>query len=198
MPFLEDNCLILPLSQQLINSEFDCGNDDLNDFFHNDCLNFSEQLLGKSYCFVLESNHNEIVCFFTLANESIKANQLPNARKKRVIKEIPHQKHISSYPAVLIGRLGVSVKYRKLGVGDELLNFIKAWFIHPLNKTGCRFVITDAYNQTPVLSYYKRNGFDFLFSTEEQESEYTRGSSPESSLNTRLMYFDLIKLGRPA
>ena len=40
---------------------------------------------------------------------------------------------------------------------------------------------------------YERNGFNYLFSTEEQEREF-RGIKPERPLNSRLMYFDLIEI----
>jgi hypothetical protein len=43
--------------------------------------------------------------------------------------------------------------------------------------------------------YYKRNGFIELFSTEEQEKEYTN-MSEERGLTTRLLYFDLIVLAQ--
>ena len=45
------------------------------------------------------------------------------------------------------------------------------------------------------LAFYERNGFNYLFSTEEQEREF-RGLKPECLLNSRLMYFDLIELVR--
>ena len=68
------------------------------------------------------------------------------------------------------------------------MDFIKAWFIDPHNKTGCRFIIVDAYNEEIPLSYYTKNGFQYMFSTEKQESEYTnKGTSVK--LNTRLMFF---------
>ena len=75
----------------------------------------------------------------------------------------------------------------------ELMDFIKSWFIDPNNKTGCRFIVVDAYNETHPIKYYKNNDFDFLFSTEEQEKEYM-GLQGEEQLKTRLMYFDLIVL----
>ena len=73
------------------------------------------------------------------------------------------------------------------------MDFIKAWFIDDANKTGCRFIVVDAYNEAIPISYYQKNGFDFLFSTEEQEKEYM-GLNTEEALKTRLMYFDLIQL----
>ena len=195
MGFLEDFCTFSTLTQELLNTcvSFDCGHEDLNDFFKNDSYNYSSQLLGKTYCFLLDENPHEIVCAFTISNDSIKTNFLPNSRKKKVNKSIPSIKHFRSYPAVLIGRLGVSYKFKKNGIGRELMDFIKSWFIDPENKTGCRFIVVDSYNEEIPLNYYKRNDFEFLFSSEEQEKEYM-GLPLDHKLNSRLMYFDLILL----
>ena len=73
------------------------------------------------------------------------------------------------------------------------MDFIKYWFVDPNNKTGCRFIVVDSYNENAPLSYYTRNEFEFLFSTESQESEHL-GMSTDERLETRLMYFDLMKL----
>lgn len=195
MGFLEDNCTFAVLSKDLLEScnPFDCGHGDLNDFFANDSQNYSCQLLGKSYSFLLDKNPHEIVCAFTISNDSIKTNFLPNSRKKKVNKEIPRVKQFRSYPAVLIGRLGVSDQFKKNGIGRELMDFIKSWFIDAENKTGCRFVVVDSYNEEIPLAYYQRNDFEFLFSSEEQEKEYM-GLPEDYELKTRLMYFDLIVL----
>jgi GNAT superfamily N-acetyltransferase len=96
-----------------------------------------------------------------------------------------------SYPAVLIGRLGVSTKFKKQGIGTELLDFIKLWFIDENNKTGCRFIVVDAYNDECVLNFYKKNGFVFMFSTEEQEKNYLKVKT-DYKLHTRFLYFDLV------
>ncbi|MEX0810613.1 MAG: GNAT family N-acetyltransferase [Chitinophagales bacterium] len=195
MAFLEDNCTFSVLSEDLLSScnQFDCGHGDLNDFFSNDSHNYNKELLGKTYCFQLNKDPKEIVCAFTISNDSIKTTFLPNSRKKKVNKEIPRVKHNRSYPAVLIGRLGVSEKYHGKGIGRELMDFIKSWFIDSENKTGCRFVVVDSYNETVPISYYSRNGFKFLFSTEEQEKKFM-DLPPNYDLKTRLMIFDLIVL----
>ena len=75
------------------------------------------------------------------------------------------------------------------------MDFIKSWFIDISNKTGCRFIIVDSYNDIAPLKYYKRNGFIELFSTEEQEKEYMN-LSEDRDLVTRLLYFDLIVLSK--
>lgn len=202
MGFLLDNCTLKIYNQELIDScnPFDCDHQDLNDFFTNDVDDYSSELLGKTYCFTLDEDPTIIVCAFTISNDSIKTTHLPNSRKKRVIKEIPRPKHMRSYPAVLIGRLGVHKAYRNIEgeeerTGKQLMDFIKSWFIDGANKTGCRFIVVDSYNEIGPLKYYKRNEFIPLFSTEEQEKEFT-GLPSEAEITTRLMFFDLIVLAK--
>jgi hypothetical protein len=48
-------------------------------------------------------------------------------------------------PAVKIGRLGVAHASQRDGTGTQVLDFLKMWFTVG-NKTGCRFIVVDAYN----------------------------------------------------
>lgn len=172
---------------------FNCGNNDLDDFFLNQSVLYSTQLLGKTYCFRLDNDQSTIACIFTVANDCIKVNFLPNSRRKKVIQDIPHVKQRRSYPAVLIGRLGVNKELQGNHLGEELIDFIKDWFASYENKTGCRFIVVDAYNEPHILRFYEKNGFHPLFSTEQQECEYL--TLPEGThLHTRLMIFDLINI----
>jgi len=193
--YLEESCTFHSLNEYLLTNcnPFDCDHTDLNDFFQNDAINYSNQLLGKTYFFIDNKDNKSIVCAFTIANDSIKASLLTNARKKKVSKQIPHSKTSRSYPAVLIGRLGVNTNYKNQGIGKDLMDFIKSWFIDSQNKTGCRFIVVDAYNEEIPIKYYVACGFEFLFSLEDQEKHYYNDTSSEK-LKTRLMFFDLIVL----
>lgn len=200
MGFLLDSCTLKSYNQTLIENcnPFDCDHLDLNDFFSNDVDNYSAELLGKTYCFTLDSDPKTIVCAFTISNDSIKTTNLPNSRKKKLIKKIPRQKQMRTYPAVLIGRLGVHKNFRRIegeedNTGKQLMDFIKSWFIDESNKTGCRFIVVDSYNEPRALRYYAKNDFISLFSSEEQEKEFT-GLPLVANLNTRLLFFDLIVL----
>ena len=73
------------------------------------------------------------------------------------------------------------------------MSFIKSWFVEPNNKTGCRFVLVDAYNDEIPLKFYKKNGFTEIFSSEDEERSFLEISGTEK-LNTRLLYFDLIEI----
>lgn len=98
MGFLLDKCTFQVLNETTLKEciPFTCGNNDLDEFFSKECCLYSKQLLGKSYCFRLDSDPSIIVCAFTLSNDSIKVNMLPNARKGVVSK-----KHGSIYGGMI-------------------------------------------------------------------------------------------------
>lgn len=210
MGFFDERCDFRQLTEELIADAhtFDCGNADLNDFFQTECIAYSNDLMGKTYCFTLTEDPRMIVCAFTISNDSIKMSHLPNARRKKVNKHVAREKQKNSYPAVLIGRLGMHKDFHGNGYGKELMDFIKAWFVDSGNKTGCRFVVVDAYNEEKPLKYYHNCGFEYLIPDEQSELKYTRNIDPIEieepkrietkdegiELNTRLMFFDLITL----
>ncbi|MBI2257571.1 MAG: GNAT family N-acetyltransferase [Flavobacteriia bacterium] len=196
MSFITNNCTFRVLNKILITQcePFACSENDLNEFFLKDCVAYSKDLFGKTYCFTLDKNPKKIVCAFTISNDSIKAKLLPKVSQNKLNRKINNQKRsLKSYPAVLIGRLGVNTNFEGNGIGQELMNFVKAWFIDEENKTGCRFLVVDSYNKERPISYYSKNGFKFIFDSEEEEKEYS-GIISDDPLNTRLMYFDLILL----
>jgi len=193
MSYILDKCTFKKFAPSLLvdGVVFSCGDDDLDDFFLRDAFLQEKQLLCKNYCFVSDDKPDEIVCAFTLANDSIK--KIPGSRKKKVEGSIPREKHYASYPAVMVGRLGVNKNMHGHNIGSEVLDFIKAWLVDSLNKTGCRFVLVDSYNETANLNFYERNGFKYLFSSDAQEKEF-RGMKESQELKTKLMYFDLIEI----
>ena len=195
MSFLNATCSLHRLNTPKDIEGFTCGDKDLDDFFANDCFAYAKQLLGKTYCYKLDQEPHSIVCAFTLANAGIRVSDLPNARRKKVEANIPHVKSLKDYPAVLVARLGVSLSFRSKHIGSDVLENIKYWFLDPYNKTGCRYVLVDAYNSPSTISFYESNGFATVFSSEEQEKEY-RHIAEERPLNTRLMYFDLMPLAK--
>jgi GNAT superfamily N-acetyltransferase len=191
-PFdISQHCVKIDLTEEIRSLNFTCGDADLDDFFHNHALLYAKEHLGKTYVFV-NNNTSEIVAFFTVSNDSIKTTFIPKNATNRVQRKIPGLKHLRTYPAVLIGRLGVNKSYQGKGlmIGRQIVNFIKLWFLDDENKTGCRFLVVDAYNKPEVLSFYERNGFKYLYATEEDEINATQVH--DNSINTRLMFLDLL------
>lgn len=196
-----ERCEFCELDEQVLREcgGFSCKDKDITEFFTKEYADYAYQLLGKSYCFV-EQDKQCIVGAFTVANSSIRVDLLPSTRRNKLNRNIPNVKRRSQYPAVLVGQLAVSENYEGMHIGDELLDAIKSWFIDPLNKTGCRYVVVDALNHPKIFEFYDRNGFKFLFSTEEEEWTFLHGRRTVNNMpavqpmHTRLMYFDLILL----
>ena len=197
MAFLVEQCQFYELTEGMLAAcqPFLCGNDDLDDFFRNDATRYAYFLMGKTYCFRLNNDPSKLVCAFTVSNDSIRIYDLPRSRRDYMKSLTHHEKPLRRYPGVLIGRLGVANEFSGKGIGSETLDFIKGWFFSSTNKTGCRFVIVDAVNEPSIIAFYQKNGFQPLFSTEEQEFAYTVGKKDlPVKLDTRLMYFDLLKM----
>ena len=195
-----EQCDFMELTEEVLQQckGFTCKDEDITEFFTQDYADYAYQLLGKSYCFV-KPDTSETVCAFTVANSCVKVDSLPSNLRNKLNRKIPNAKRRPQYPAVLVGQLAVSDLFSGHHVGDELLDFIKSWFIDPLNKTGCRYVIVDAVNHPKVFEYYQRNGFKFLFSSDEEEWTFLHNkgleqTTPIEPMKTRLMYFDLIYL----
>ena len=184
------DCRFLTLSEEDVISDFDCGNEELNDFFNNKALLFKEQLLAMT-CFFRHEKSSKVVCAFSLSPNALKAKDLPNNRQKKVKQLVPREKTLQSYPAFLIGRFGVSQEYNGQGIGTQLMELIKGFCIRNY-PDFCRFLVIDAYNSPSVLGFYQKNSFLTVFSTEEQERE-TYKIKPEEFLQTRYLFYDMMR-----
>lgn len=203
--FVLEKCNLSLLSKEILDEchPFNCGEDaDLDEFFNKDAFDYSRFLMGKSYCFRLKDDIRRIVCCFTLSNDSIRIYDLPSARRQAMWRISNHEKMLSRYPGVLIGRLAVADGFGGKGIGSDVLTFVKKWFTEKNNKTACRFAIVDAKNRKDVLNFYEKNGFKYLFPNERDEDLYSKPPKNEREkaerlshprkLRTRLMFRDLL------
>jgi hypothetical protein len=77
------------------------------------------------------------VAFFSLLNDKVSVEQVSGTREwNRFRKKFPNAKRIASYPAVKIGRFGVNNNYKGIGIGKDIIGFLKKLFITK-NRTGC-------------------------------------------------------------
>jgi len=128
------------LGEQDLDIEFfDCGREDINDFFKFDAQDYQEELFGKTYFFCLPDNPNRVVAAFTVANASIFTKHLPNSRRKKIGYEVHHEKGLINYPAVLLGRLGVDKAYRGNHLGAHITNRNLLIFIERMGLS-CSFL----------------------------------------------------------
>lgn len=189
-----EGTFMVPYTKEVSNYclPFSCGDDDLDDFFCHDVFLYEDELLGKTYCWINKNNQREIVAIATLSYDGIKTYTLDKPSRNFLQRKIPNQKHHRSYPAVLIGRLGVNVRFRGRGlnVGSQLMNALKYWFVDENNKAACRYMLVDAYNTESTIHYYLKNGFKLLYRTEQSEKDAF--DIPEGDdLKSRIMFFDL-------
>ena len=160
-------------------AEFDCGDSDINEFLKQDALNYQQERMANTYVF---HRNKVVIAFFSILNDCLHDKGYEKYvwnvfHRKR---KIPNSKRFKQYPAIKIGRLGVSVHFQQSGIAYELMDFIKGYSILE-QKPACRLLILDAYNQPKQLNYYTKNDFIFL------DDSATAGK-------TRLMYYDLIQL----
>lgn len=192
---IKDNCVFLRVTQKILDNcpTFDCGDYDLNDFFAHDVMAYENDLMGKTYCWVQEGDNRQIIAMITVANTGIQTTHLQSNPKRKLNKLIARNKHSRTYPAALIGRLGVNKNFQgpDFRIGAQVMDFAKEWFSDYSNKTGCRFLVVDAINTEHTIRYYERNGFKPLFPNIDQEKEFY-GIPPEDNLRTRILYFDLL------
>ena len=204
MAFLEENCVLDILTDGILTEchHFVCGDDDMDEFFQKDALDYTHFLMGKSYCFRLKDDMQTIVACFTVSNDSIRIYDLPSSRRNAMWGITNREKMLTRYPGVLVGRLAVASQFSGKGIGSEVLDFIRMWFLDESNKTGCRFAIVDAKNEPEVLRFYEHNGFKALFPREIDEDFYTKPPKDDEEreermkhprkLRTRLMFSDLL------
>lgn len=88
------------------------GEEDLDDFFANNAVAYEKELMGKTYCWVLREDVTKIVGMITLANAGIQTTHMQNNPRRKLNRLIPYTKQGRTYPAVLIGRLGVSIDFQ--------------------------------------------------------------------------------------
>jgi GNAT superfamily N-acetyltransferase len=149
--------------------EFDCGDADLTEFFLKDAIPHKKELIGVTY-FFYDDLRKLAVSFFTVSNDAVRTDTFKE--------NLPEGKRYSFYPAVKIGRFGVNKEFQGQGIGTQMMDYIK-WFFVSTNKTGCRFLTVDAYNKPEILDFYgKKNGFTFL-------------SDKDAEKQTRIMKYDL-------
>jgi len=120
---------------------------------------------------------DETLAFFSVSNDKISAERMDSNRKFSTLfrQAMPEGKRYSDFPAVKIGRLGVTKSMQNSGLGTIMLDYIKGFFITN-NRTGCMYITVDAYKQS--LRFYEKNGFQY-FSESDKEKD------------TRQMFFNL-------
>lgn len=89
-------------------ANFDCGDEDLNNFLTEDAKSFLVKRIANS--FILE-DEGCVAAYFCLLNDKISKQEVTNSQWRKIKDRFPHGKKFSSYPAIKIGRFAVSSKH---------------------------------------------------------------------------------------
>lgn len=141
-------------------SEFDCGDDDLNDFLKNDALKQQKSRLNVTKLILYEG---KIIGYVSLLTDTL---VLKNIQDEKIQLNIKNQLEIKSknknISAVKIGRLALDKKYSGEGLGSHILrNILTNLKIISEKEIGFRFIIVEGYAKA-FNFYVVKNGFEYL------------------------------------
>lgn len=136
------------------------GDKDIDEFIFKDAQRHYEHRMAVTYALSIPPD-TQIIAVATLQNDAIRLGE-------KGFDGFPYK----AFPAVKIGRLGVLREFQNHGIGSALIEII-IQFMCSANRTGCRFVTLDAYNNERVLSFYKKNNFLRLESKSKRQGRLT-------------------------
>jgi len=142
---------IEPLAKAHKRSDFTCGNDRIDLYFHE---TVSQDVKRKyAACFVARDlATNRVAGFYTLSSSNVPLNEVPEA----LAKKLPRYPTV---PAVLIGWLGRHIDYTGQGLGEALLfDAIKTVAAAPI---GAHAIFADAIDDKAA-AFYAAFGFTSL------------------------------------
>lgn len=137
---------------------FDCGEEDLNDYFRNDAIHHKNELITQTYYISSTEDSSFPIALIDFCNDSLKIKKIEEYQSLFSVKPYP------SFPAVKITRIGVARELQSQNIGTYALNMVKQMFTTN-NRTGCRFLTVDAYNNSRTLNFYRNNGFQNIKQT---------------------------------
>lgn len=149
---------------------FDTSNKELKDFLVEDAFENQKRGISKTYIWFHKPTNN-FVAYVTILADAIRVH----GTKLGISFE---DKGITykTMPALKIGRLCVSDKYRNRKIGSYILIFVMNILLEINEKIGCRFLVVDAKKES--IHFYRKKSFLVL-------KERLKGTIP--------MYFDMMK-----
>lgn len=151
------------LTRELRHSDFGCGNDELDRWFHR--IAMQAQGLHTARTFVLVDDAVEggsmPLAFYSLAAHSVIAAELPESEQKRMP---------ISVPAALLARLGVHRDWQGgKGIGPATLRRAVRTVIDANQNVACGLMVVDAIDERAEAFYRK-----FAFVSFDSENRHRR------------------------
>ncbi len=130
--------------------------EDQNNFFHNDALEYAKLNLGVTYLLFRQAD-NKLIAFMTLGMGAIKLPdrfewELHGKKLKFYPKQFPNQ-----FPALKIGQIATAKEEEGRGAGTLMLQFASKAAVDFKSQIGCAYLILDA--RSNKLDWYRKRGF---------------------------------------
>lgn len=123
--------------------QFDCGDNEMNRFFKDEC--YQEQQWGLNRTYVLYYR-GELSAFCSICADRISLNSAEREEEQTLPR--------NSVPAVKIARLGRDIRFKDFKFGRMLMEYIQFIILKmSREQLGIRFITLDAYEDR--VSYYE-------------------------------------------
>ena len=143
-----------PLDPSYKKESFSCGKTVLEDYLYKLA---SQDIKRKlSVCFILPDENKNILGYYTLSNDNIPQEDLPEEIRKKM------PKSYTNLPTTLLGRLAVDKSVSGQGIGKLLLlDGLKRCYDVSTKNIGSMAVVVDPLDEDAV-RFYKKYGFIIL------------------------------------
>lgn len=138
------------LDKKHLKKDFDCGNELLNNYIHNQAGQDVKRKL--SACFVISDKNHIIQGYYTLSSNSIPLNHFPEQIHKRF------PKSYTSIPVTLLGRLAIDTNFQGKGIGRILLIDALKKSYDASRSIGSFAVVVDPIDDQAE-NFYEKYGF---------------------------------------
>ncbi len=140
--------LIEPLSRIHDRKSFSCGDGTVDLFLREKAMQDQTLGLGRSRVLFDTDKRSEIVGYYTLVMCPVPQGSIPNDKPK--IKR--------PIPAILLGQIGIDLKFQARGFGDRLIFDAQATVFDIADKVGVRAMVLDARTES-LVSWYESHDF---------------------------------------
>jgi GNAT superfamily N-acetyltransferase len=130
---------------------FHSGNDSLDHYIHEQVNQDIRRKLAV--CYVLPSNDQEIIGYYTLSNGSISSEEIPDKLRSKF------PRTYGQLPVTLVGRLAVNQKYSGKGFGKLLLMEALFRSYEVSLKSICSIAVLVEVQNRDVEGFYLKLGF---------------------------------------
>lgn len=136
-----------PLSEAHDTSDFDCGEESLNNWLRKRAL--ANQVEGASRTFVAAEDER-VVGYYALAASALSLREATGRLRRNMPDPVP---------VIVMGRLAVDLRSRGQRLGESLLRDATLRVLQAAQIIGIRGILVHALNENAA-QFYGRNGFE--------------------------------------